>query len=67
MSGEQVCHTVTLLLVQGMLLRQLWNQWKEVGRTQTRTGTGPRNVTTARDDRHLVRIAMADVQLHPQF
>ena len=29
----------------------VWNQWREEGHTQR-----PRNVTTARDDRHLVRI-----------
>ncbi|KAJ8897004.1 hypothetical protein PR048_002350 [Dryococelus australis] len=30
------------------------------GRTQLRAGTGPRNVTTARNDRHLVRMAVTD-------
>ena len=38
----------------------LWNQWREEGRTQRRAGTGPRNVTTAQDDRHLVRMAVTD-------
>ena len=38
----------------------VWNQWREEGRTQRRTGTGPRSVTTARDDRHLVRKAVTD-------
>ena len=37
-----------------------WNQWREEGRTQRGAGTGPRNVTTARDDRHLVRMGMTD-------
>ena len=37
-----------------------WNQWREEGRTQRRAGTGPRNVTTVRDDRHLVRMAVTD-------
>ena len=39
---------------------RVWNQWREEGRTQRRAGTGPRNVTTARDDRHLVRMVMTD-------
>ena len=34
--------------------------WREEGRTQRRAGTGPRNVTTSRDDRHLVRMAVTD-------
>ena len=29
---------------------RVWNQWREEGRTQRRAGTGPRNVTTARDE-----------------
>ena len=37
-----------------------WNQWREVGRTQRRADTGPRNVNTVRDDRHLVRMAVTD-------
>ncbi|KAJ8894368.1 hypothetical protein PR048_007019 [Dryococelus australis] len=37
------------------------NQWIEVIRTQRQPGTGPRNVTTARDDRHLVRMAVTDL------
>ncbi|KAJ8884371.1 hypothetical protein PR048_016228 [Dryococelus australis] len=37
-----------------------WNQWIEDGCTQRRAGTGPRNVTTTRDDRHLVRMAVVD-------
>ena len=36
------------------------NQWREEGRSLRRAGTGPRNVTTARDDRHLVRMAVTD-------
>lgn len=39
---------------------RVWNQWIEEGRTQRRAGTGPHNVTTARDDRHLVRMAVTD-------
>ena len=38
----------------------VWNQWREEGRTQRRAGTGPRNVTRARDDRHLVCVAVTD-------
>ena len=36
---------------------RVWNQWIEDSRTQRREGTGPRNVTTARD---LVRKAVKD-------
>ena len=39
---------------------RVWSQWREEGRTQRRAGTGPRNVTTARDDRHLVRMPATD-------
>ena len=39
---------------------RVWNQWKEEGRTQRRAGIGPRDVTTARDDRHLVRMTVMD-------
>ena len=35
-------------------------QRREEGRTQRIAGSGPRNVTTARDDRHLVRMAVTD-------
>ena len=38
----------------------VWNQWRDEGRKQRRARTGPRNVTTAWDDRHLVRMAMTD-------
>ena len=51
-------------LVQCKLLRQytvrVWNKWREEGRTQRRGGTGPHNVTTAWDDRHLVRMTVTD-------
>ena len=39
---------------------RVWNQWREAGRMQRRAGTGPRNVTIARDDRHLVLMAVTD-------
>ena len=39
---------------------RVWNQWREAGRMQRRAGTGPRNATTARDDRHLVLVAVTD-------
>ena len=39
---------------------RVWNQWREEDRTQSREGTGSRNVTTARDDRHLIRMAVKD-------
>ena len=38
----------------------VWNQWREEGRTHRRAGTGTRNVTIVRDDRHLVRMAETD-------
>ena len=43
-----------------MKVMRVWNQWREEGRTQRRAGTGSRNVTTARDGRHLVRMAVTD-------
>ena len=43
-----------------MTVMHVWNQWREKGRMQRRAGTGPRNVTTAQDDWHLVRMAMTD-------
>ena len=39
---------------------RVWNQCREESGTQKRAGTGPRNVTTARDDRHPVRMAVTD-------
>lgn len=39
---------------------RVWKQWTDEGRTQRRAGSGPRNRTTARDDRHLVRMAITD-------
>ena len=39
---------------------RVWNQWREEGRTQRRSGTGPRSVTTAWDGNHLVRMAVTD-------
>ena len=39
---------------------RVWNQWREEGHMQRWAGTGPRNVTTARDDRHLVCMAVTD-------
>ena len=38
----------------------VWNQWREEGRTQRRAGIGPRNVTTARNDRHIVCMVVTD-------
>ena len=39
---------------------RVWNQLREESRTQRRAVTGPRNVTTARDDRRLVRMVVTD-------
>ena len=46
-------HAVTTVM-------RVWNQWREEGCMQRQAGTGPCNVTTARDDRHLVCMAMTD-------
>ncbi|GFY23553.1 transposable element Tc1 transposase [Trichonephila clavipes] len=35
-------------------------QWTDEGRTAWKSGSGPRNVTSARDDRRLVRMAQTD-------
>ncbi|GFU01082.1 transposable element Tcb1 transposase [Trichonephila clavipes] len=35
-------------------------QWTDEGRTARESGSGPRNVTSARDDRRLVRMALTD-------
>ena len=43
-----------------MTVMRVWNQWREEGCMQKRAGTGPCSVTTAQDDRHLVRIAVMD-------
>ena len=43
-----------------MTVMRVWNQWREEGHTQRRASTGPRNVTTAWDDCHLVHMAMTD-------
>ncbi|GFV53064.1 hypothetical protein TNCV_4644231 [Trichonephila clavipes] len=40
-------------------------QWTHEGRTTRKSGSGPRNVTSARDDRPLVRKAQTDAQLLP--
>ncbi|KAJ8888270.1 hypothetical protein PR048_007757 [Dryococelus australis] len=37
---------------------RVWHQWIEEGATQRRAGTGPRNMTTARDDRHISLIVV---------
>ena len=36
----------------------VWNLWREEGRAQRQAGTGPHNVTTAWDNRHIVRMAV---------
>ena len=55
-SGNQVCHTVTGHAATTVM--RIGNQWREEGHTHRRAGTGPLNVTTARDDRILVRTAV---------
>ena len=43
-----------------MTVMHEWNQRREEGHTQRQAGTGPRNMNTAQDDRHLVRMAVMD-------
>ena len=43
-----------------MTVIHVWNQWREEGRTPRQAGTGPCNVITTQDDRHLVCMAMMD-------
>ena len=43
-----------------MIVMHVCNRWRGEGRSQRRAGTGPRNVTTERGDRHLVLIAVTD-------
>ena len=43
-----------------MTVMRVWNQWREESRMQRWAGTGPCNVTTTRDDRHLVRMDVTD-------
>ena len=41
-------------------IMRVWKQWTDEGRRAWKSGSGPRNVTSARDDRHLVRMAQTD-------
>lgn len=41
-------------------IMRVWKLWTDEGRTARKSGSGPRNVTSARDDRHLVRMALTD-------
>ena len=43
-----------------MIVMHVWNQWREKGRTERRAVTGPHNVTTAWDFRHLVHMTVMD-------
>ena len=43
-----------------MTVMHVWNQWRKEGRTQRQAGTGPCNVTTARDVHYVVCMAMMD-------
>nr|XP_042912780.1 uncharacterized protein LOC122272833 [Parasteatoda tepidariorum] len=38
----------------------VWKQWTDECQTTRKSGSGPRNVTSARDDRHLVRMVLTD-------
>nr|XP_042908286.1 uncharacterized protein LOC122271363 [Parasteatoda tepidariorum] len=38
----------------------VWKQWTNECQTTWKSGSGPRNVTSARDYRHLVRMALTD-------
>ncbi|PRD31868.1 UNVERIFIED_CONTAM: hypothetical protein NCL1_22198 [Trichonephila clavipes] len=39
---------------------RVWKQWTDNHRTTRKTGSGRRKVTSARDDRHLLRMAVND-------
>nr|XP_042908021.1 uncharacterized protein LOC122271290 [Parasteatoda tepidariorum] len=39
---------------------RVWKQWTNKCQTTWKSGSGPRNVTSARDYRHLVRMALTD-------
>ncbi|XP_042895534.1 uncharacterized protein [Parasteatoda tepidariorum] len=39
---------------------RVWKQWTDECQTTRKSGSGPRNVTSARDDRHLIRIVLTD-------
>nr|XP_042907697.1 uncharacterized protein LOC122271223 [Parasteatoda tepidariorum] len=39
---------------------RVWKQWTDECRTTRKSGSGPRNVTSAHDDRHLIRMALTD-------
>lgn len=41
-------------------IMRTWRQWSAEGRTHRQRGTGPRYHTTAREDRHLYRMAITD-------
>ena len=43
-----------------MTVMLVWNQWIEADLKQRRAGTVPCNVTTVRDDRHVVCMAIMD-------
>ncbi|GFW15213.1 transposable element Tc3 transposase [Trichonephila clavipes] len=43
-----------------MSLCEVWKQWTDEYQTTRKTGSGRRKVTSARDDRHLLRMAMND-------
>ena len=46
-----------------MTVMCVWNQWREECHLQRRAGTGPCNVATAWDDRHLVHIHSVELML----
>ncbi|GFV66461.1 transposable element Tc1 transposase [Trichonephila clavipes] len=44
----------------GSTITRVSKQWTDEGRTARKSGSGPRNVTSAPDDRRLVRMAQTD-------
>ncbi|GFS56516.1 transposable element Tc1 transposase [Trichonephila clavipes] len=46
-------------------MMRVWKQWTDEHRTTRKTASGRRKVTLARDDRHLLRMAMMTLQLPP--
>ncbi|GFW05256.1 hypothetical protein TNCV_3357751 [Trichonephila clavipes] len=44
---------------------RVWKQWTDEHRTTRKTGSGRRKVTSARDDRHLLRMVVNDRKTSP--
>ncbi|GFT79189.1 transposable element Tc1 transposase [Trichonephila clavipes] len=56
--AKRPCREVTCC--KGSPVIRVWKQWTEEYRTTRKTGSGQRKVTSARGDRHLLRMAVND-------